>query len=856
MRKLYYVNSMFLLLLYYSNTIHSQVLSGLSYKEYFTEGNQLMLENNYPLALQNYLHALELEPYNANINYLVGKAYLYSATEKNKAEEYLAKAVNKIKKNYIPDDPFEKSAPVLALYYYAQALHINYKFDEAIQYYDRFLQALGKAAKSWEKEVNFKKNQSNYAKTMVEHPINIKITNLSDSINSEYPEYGAVLSADEQMLIYTTRRPGGICSERTIDGGYYEDIVVSFKIDDKTWSKPKPLSEYVNTCGHEASINLSPDGQILILYKDNEGGNIYYSQWDGKNWSSPQSFGSDVNTPYWETHACLSPDGNTLYFVSDRPGGVGGRDIYRVVKLPNGKWSKAVNLGYPINTPYDEDGVFMHPDSRTLFFLSNGHTSMGGFDIFFSVRDEEGKFSEPINLGYPINTPDDDLFYVTSPDGKRAYYSSVKEGGYGDKDIYMITIPESAEKPVVIYKGKIVAAFGEALPDDITIILTDKENGETVGMYRPQKNGNFVFTLRPGATYKVSYQSNGEEFFSDEIYADKSESYQEIQKELQLEPVKVLGKITVKEKSIILNVSCFNDIKDKKPLKDAIIYVIEDTKSKNYGVYKTDENGNINNVFLSASKTYTLIFEYEHKSIEERTIQTPQTQLGEDITEIFFLNKEGASIGKKYLSVKIINTKNKKPIPDASVVIKSDNGNQIEQITDNKGNIDKLELLSGLNYTITPYKKGFYGEPLIINVSALPEGLTMKTLSIKMEGKAKEDITRYEVYFKYKEYTIDTNDVRWKNFINNIITKSQTEKVKIFITASASKVPASMTNIVLSKMRGEFLKDQIVKYLITHNGNKENIYFKINAIVSGPEYNKKTAPKVYEKYQYVKAIAE
>lgn len=836
--------------------IKAQVLSGLSYKEYFTEGNQLMLENNYSLALQNYLHAYELEPYNANINYLLGKAYLYSPTEKSKAEEYLAKAINKIKKNYIPEDPSEKSAPVLALYYYAQALHINYKFDEAIQYYDRFLQTLGKAAKSWEKEITLKKNQSNYAKTLYAHPLNIKIINMGDSINSEYPEYGAVLSADEQMLIYTTRRPGGVCGERTADGGFYEDIVVSYKIDDKTWSKPKPLSEYVNTCGHEASINLSPDGQILILYKDDEGGNIYYSQWDGKNWTAPQSFGSDVNTKYWETHATISPDGNTLYFVSDRPGGVGGRDIYRVVKLPNGKWSKAVNLGYPINTPFDEDGVFIHPDGKTLFFSSNGHTSMGGFDIFFSVRDEEGKFSEPVNLGYPINTTDDDLFYVTSPDGKRAYYASVQEGGFGDKDIYMITIPESAEKPVVIYKGKIVAAFGESLPDDITIILTDKETGETVGMYRPQKNGTFVFTLRPGANYKVSYQSNGEEFFSDEIYADKTESYQEIQKALQLEPVKVLGKITVKNKGVILNISCFNNVKEKKPVKDAVIYVIEDRKNKNYGVYKTDENGNISNILLSSDKTYTLVLEYDHKTIEEKMIQTPHTELGEALTEIFFLDKEGSTSGKKYLSISVINTKNKKPVADASIIIKSDNGNQVEQVTDAKGNIDKIELIAGLNYTITPYKSGYYGDPLIINAAELPDGVTIKKLSINITGKEKADISRFEVYFKYKEYAIDTNDIKWKNFISNIIQKSQAGKVTIHITASASKVPASMTNIVLSKMRGEFLRDNIYKYLLTHGGKKENVQFKINAIVSGPEYSKKTPTKVYEKYQYVKAITE
>src|SRR6185369_11165079 len=143
----------------------------------------------------------------------------------------------------------------------------------------------------------------------------------------------------------------------------------------------------------------------------------------------------------WESHACLTNDGNTIYFVSDRPGGFGGRDIYRCVKLPNGAWSKALNVGPVINTEYDEDGGFMHPDGKTFFFASKGHKTMGGFDIMFSILDEDNKFTEPFNLWHPINTPDDDVFYTTSHDGKRAYFSSAKEGGYGEKDIYMISIP-------------------------------------------------------------------------------------------------------------------------------------------------------------------------------------------------------------------------------------------------------------------------------------------------------------------------------------------------------------------------------------------------------------------------------
>ncbi len=855
---------LFLVIIFVSalfSTMYGQVLSGGSYRDYFIEGNQLMMENNYALALLNFQKAYELDSTNANISFLLGKCYLFSPTEKKKAEQYLVKSINKIKKKYLPDDPKEKDAPIQSLYYYAQALQINYKFDEAIIYYDKYLAALGTAGKKWEKEVNYYKSQSMYAKTLVQHPINVIIKNMGDSINSIYPEYGAVLSADEKMMIYTTRRPGGICGEKTSDGQYFEDIVISYKDEQGRWTKPVLLSENVNTCGHEASINLTADGQTLIVYKDNEGGNIYYSQWDGKTWTTPQSFGSDVNTEHWETHACLTADGNTLYFISDRPGGLGGRDIYRVVKLPNGKWSKALNIGAPINTPYDEDGVFIHPDGKTLFFSSNGHPSMGGFDIFFSIMDENGKFSDPMNIGYPINTTDDDIFYVTSADGKRSYYSTIQEGGFGDKDIYMINIPESSEKPVVIYKGKIQPAPGESLPDDITIVVTDKETGEVFGIYRPQRNGNFVFTLKPGKTYKISYQVNGEEFFSDEIYADPSESYKEIQKELQLESVRIIGKLTVKSKSIILNVICFNSPTDKTPLKDAVIYVMEDQKTgnqSNYGLYKTNEFGKIENILLEAAKIYSLVLEYKQNKSEARIITTPQTQLGEALTEIFFLNSNNVNSEKKNLSIVVQNKKNKKPVSDASLIIKSDDGNQYDLLTDAKGALKNIELLSGLNYTITPYKNGFYGEALTINTSEIKEKSFSKTVFITIEAKPKADSKRYEVFFKYKQYAVDTNDTKWKNFIANVVEKSKVGKVKVYITASASKVPASMTNIVLSKMRGEFLRDHILKYAEKQGGNRGNIQFNINAIVSGPDYNKKTKtqPKVYEKYQYVKSFID
>src|SRR5690606_8336857 len=149
---------------------------------------------------------------------------------------------------------------------------------------------------------------------------------------------------------------------------------------------------------------------------------------------------SDINTKAWETHGALSADGNTFFFTSDRANGYGGRDIYRTVRLPDGQWSKAQNLGPVVNTKYDEDGVFIHPNGRTLYFSSVGHTSMGGFDIFMTDMLDDGSWSHPKNLVYPLNTADDDVFFITTADGRRGYFSSDQIGGFGEKDIYFVDL--------------------------------------------------------------------------------------------------------------------------------------------------------------------------------------------------------------------------------------------------------------------------------------------------------------------------------------------------------------------------------------------------------------------------------
>nr|MDQ3049042.1 tetratricopeptide repeat protein [Bacteroidota bacterium] len=291
------------------------------YRQKFTEGNFLILEGNYGQALKNFLSAYQIDSSNANINYKLGFCYLKTITEKNKALPYLEKAVLNTTEKYTDLEPREKSAPVNAFYYYGQALHLNYKFDEAIANFEKFKSFLRPKQEEMIQDVIRQIEVSNNAKSFVTAPINVIIKNLGDSVNTDFPEYSPVISADEKTLIFTSRRPGSTGGDKTIEDQFYEDMYISYRKPDSSWTTPVSISPNINSVTHEASVGLTADAQTLLIYKDANGGDIYFSTLDGNNWTFPQAMGSDINTSSWETSACLSPDGNTLYFVSDRKEG-------------------------------------------------------------------------------------------------------------------------------------------------------------------------------------------------------------------------------------------------------------------------------------------------------------------------------------------------------------------------------------------------------------------------------------------------------------------------------------------------------------------------------------------------------
>jgi hypothetical protein len=827
-------------LLFLCLALHSSVKSQdkSDYRDKFTEGNYLILEGNYTRALRNFLEAYKIDSGNANINFKIGFCYLNTVSEKSKALSYLEKAVLNTTKKYTDLEPSEKAAPINAFYYYGQALHLNYKFDEAIANYEKFKSFLKAKQTDLIKDTDRQIEISNNAKALVSAPMNIIITNLGDSINSPYPDFSPVLSADENTIMFSSRRPGSTGGDKTDEDQFYEDIFVSYRKPDSTWTSPVSISSNINTFTHEATVGLTADAQTLLIYKDSNGGDIYSSSLEGDAWTFPVQLGSDINSPSWETSACLTPDGNTLYYVSDRKeGSLGGRDIWKCVKLPNGKWSKSVNLGAPINTPYDEESPFIHPSGNILFFSSKGHQTIGGFDIFFSTKGENG-WEVPLNIGYPINTTDDDVFYVTSPDGKRGYYSSSsRPEGYGEKDIYMVTIPERKEQPLVLIKGFIIPAEGTTLPSDLEIVATNNETGIVTGVYKPlMRDGSFTIIIPPNSNFTLSYQQNGEEFYSEIMEVPADAAYQEINREVRLKGVNFGQPVTINNTA--------KDTTNSKPVKNEIAYIsvagrIFDENNKPMNNLKVDlmnANGEIIKTTTTDDLGWFLYSELPQN--ENYIVELEETDIG---------------IGKRSYaefrdqSGKVIKTKN---IGSGKYQMASSNTTvKLKSKTKPKETKTTEEVVSN-NTKETPKTEK--------NTPAL-HPVTPKKVK---EQLATVDKLNFKMNFKYNVTETDVNDAPFKQFIDNLMelyTKNGSINIKIF--SSASTVPTRAfggSNKELSKARAAKGQEQIIAALLAKGVDESKLKFvSTKSIVAGPQYNIDYLQnrEKYEQFQYIRISA-
>ena len=379
----------------------------------------------------------------------------------------------------------------------------------------------------------------------------IVIKNVGQQINSAFDDYAPVISADGSLLIYTSKRPFSEEEIKKQKSGL--ENIYSSEFKNKQWQPVKMLPFTVNgkERNNNSALAISNDGQHLFLYRDDNkaNGDIWESFLNGVDWSEPTKMPEPINSSKHESSVSISPDGNTIYFVSDRSEGVGGRDIWYCTKDQYGNFGAAQNIGTVINTKGDEEGVFIHPDGKTLYFSSTGHGGVGQYDIFKSVM-EKGNWSKPENLGEPINTPEDDLFFVMAADGKRAYYSSsFQKDNFGKKDIYEIDfIPIKKEKgpSLTLIKG-IVTDSISGTPIEAKIEIFDNQKNKRVSeIFSNSATGNYLVSLPAGKNYNITISAKGYLFFSDNITLSDTSAFKEIIKNVKLNKIDVGKRVVLK----------------------------------------------------------------------------------------------------------------------------------------------------------------------------------------------------------------------------------------------------------------------------------------------------------------------
>ena len=438
------------------------------------------------------------------------------AFDPNNEKSNLNSIISRIKLNQVTDSclphltKLKTSSTPEVQFYFGKIYHLTSNFDEAIKCYNNYKSINIKKRTITDQEVDYNIGCSKNAIDLISKPHRSIIKNLGDSINSKYAEYVPLITPDENFLYFTSRREGSTGNLKDLHGNYYEDVYVSQKIKNDKWISPKNIGPPINTNTHDACVALSADGNQMIIYRTSEdllSGDLYLSRLDFNGWTIPVKFGPEINTPYIETSACFSTDTSVIYFSSNKPGGFGGKDLYRIKKLPNGKWSMPMNLGMTINTDKDEDSPFLHPDGITLYFSSKGHNTMGDYDVFKTILNTEtNSFSAPENLGFPINTVNNDIFFVLNASGTHGYYSSVKEETYGGADIYMIDT-RFGDNDLRVKTGKVI--FGNEV-SKAKITLIDIDSKQVSGIFNANsKTGKFILVLNPLKAYKAIVEEDG-----------------------------------------------------------------------------------------------------------------------------------------------------------------------------------------------------------------------------------------------------------------------------------------------------------------------------------------------------------
>ena len=513
---------------------------------------------DYNQTLKKYLDLYITNSSDLEINFTIGFCYLHTNSDKSKALPYLEFIYNK---GEFKDD---------LLLYLGMAYMYSYKFDDALRLFndyrgiinskkgelvDNYYEDLESGKLDYQKKIttgNFGLvehyiENCESAKELIEVPVNVTFENLGKEVNSKYSDYSPFITQDQRLLYFTSRREENLSELKNAEGYFTSDIYVS-KVKDGQWTKAENMGAPINSVGDEHCVFVKPKGEKMIVFADNENliGDLYIAPLLELNKNSVVDFDQPINTPFREFDACISEDENVLFVSSNRPEGRGETDIYMFNKLANGTWGLPINLGSGVNTKYKESFPNYDEKNCILYFASEGHTNIGGFDIFRSQYDFElQKFGPAENIGFPINTPEDEMDFCFSGIDREAYISSSKPGGFGDLDIYKIVFNDVENRPSII-RG-VLTKSDWTTDIDASVCLIDTKTNKIVDEKNVNpKSGRYVFSVEPGS-YKLTASSDNYEYFEQEINVyDKADYVFEIEKNILLQasnsPAPVLKK--------------------------------------------------------------------------------------------------------------------------------------------------------------------------------------------------------------------------------------------------------------------------------------------------------------------------
>ena len=404
----------------------------------YEEAEYYRMNEDYTEALPLYQRLLGMGYNHEQMHYLIGRTSLNINGQESRALHHLRKARVNLGENVHLGGGLDKpKAPKDALFYLGKAFQVHNKLDSALTYYNLFLESI-KNKKAYNLAfVDRQIASARTAKKLLNNPVDITRENIGPPVNDAFPNSRPVVNEAETRMVYTSELK------------FYDAVFMAEK-DSSGWGEPFNLAPQIRSEGSLYPCDMNAAGDKLVLFrKERSRGDLYISKYDSTQgeWQEPQEPEGDINSRFWETHGCIGPGGNTLYFTSNRRGGYGRLDIYvSYYNYRKGEWGEPRNLGDSINTRFNEATPFISSDGQYLFFSSQGHEGMGGFDIFRSKKKADGSWSEPVNLGYPINTTNDDRFFHPVKNGKAGYISRFNREGGGGQDIFRLSIPSDTPK--------------------------------------------------------------------------------------------------------------------------------------------------------------------------------------------------------------------------------------------------------------------------------------------------------------------------------------------------------------------------------------------------------------------------